>query len=167
MVVAEKMLEFARVGPDDVVYDLGSGDGRIVILAAQKYGARGVGIELDSKLAGQSQEEVKKLDLQGQVRVIEGDILDQDLSPATVVTIYMDPRAMSTLRPHLEKTLRHGTRVVICEGEMPGWKPAATTTAFDEDKKAFPLNLYVMSASGDWTSFSKFGRSPQKSDRPR
>lgn len=158
--VVEKMLELAQVRPNELVYDLGSGDGRIVIMAAQKFGARGVGIELDPKLSGASRQKVEELGLSHQVRIIEGDILGQDLSPANVVTIYIDPRGMEKLRAHLEKFLHHGLRVVVCDAEMPGWTRSASVTAYDTEKKAYKLNLYTVSRPGEWVSFSKFGRTP-------
>ncbi|MBI1955576.1 MAG: class I SAM-dependent methyltransferase [Acidobacteria bacterium] len=124
MSVVEKMLEVAGVTAGDVVYDLGSGDGRIVILAAQKYRAKSVGVELDPGLARESTEKVRGLKLESLVTIIEGDLLKTDLKPATVVTVYLLPSANEQLRPILEKTLAPGTRVVAHDMGIPGWEAA-------------------------------------------
>src|SRR5437667_1990051 len=103
--VADAMLRLARVTPDDVVYDLGSGDGRIPILAAQKYGARGVGIELDPKLVALSKEVAREGEVSDRVTFIEGDLFTAELSPATVVTLFLSatvnnrPDAQHSPRP--------------------------------------------------------------------
>ena len=123
MEIVDKMLELARVGPDDVVYDLGSGDGRIVIRAAQKYGAKGIGVELDERLAKDSQAQVRELKLEDKVTIIQGDMLQTDVKPATVVTVYLLVSANEKLRPMLEKDLQPGTRVVAHDMRVPGWEP--------------------------------------------
>ena len=123
MEIVDKMLELARVGPDDTVYDLGSGDGRIPIRAAQKYGAKGVGVELDERLAKDSQAQVRELKLEDKVTIIQGDILQTDIAPATVVAIYLLISANERIRPMLEKTLKPGTRVVAHDMRVPGWEP--------------------------------------------
>ena len=122
MVVVEKMLEIAQVTTSDVVFDLGSGDGRIVFAAAQKHGARGVGVELDHRLVVESTEKVKELKLEDLVTIREEDLLKTDLSTATVVTVYLLLEANSELRPVLEKQLRPGTRVVAHDIRIPGWE---------------------------------------------
>ena len=158
--VVEKMLELAQVRPGERVYDLGSGDGRILIMAAQKFGAYGVGIELDPRLVRRSLETIEKLGLGHQVRIIEGDILEQDLSAADVVTIYLTPYGLGKLEAHLKKYLHHGMRIVVVVDEIPGWKPTSSVTVLGADKRPYDLNLYVISRPGDWVSFSKFGRTP-------
>ena len=122
MLVVEKMLEIANVSAADVVYDLGSGDGRVVILAAQKYGARAVGVELDSRLAEDSAQKVQELELGDRVTIIRGDLLQADLKPATVVAVYLLPDANEKLRPRLEKNLNPGVRVVAHDIRIPGWR---------------------------------------------
>ncbi|MBI4467242.1 MAG: class I SAM-dependent methyltransferase [Acidobacteria bacterium] len=119
--VVEAMLKLAQVGPDDLVFDLGSGDGRIVIMAAERFGARGVGIELDSVLVANSRLAVREKGLEERVKILEANFLDVDFSPATVVTIYLPKIAIDTLRPHLEQHLRPGTRVVVRQLELPTW----------------------------------------------
>jgi len=124
MEVVDKMLEVAGGTPKDVVYDLGSGDGRIVLRAAEKYGARAVGVELDHGLAVESAERAKELKLDKLVTIIEGDLFKTDLQPATVVTVYLLLQANDRLRPVLEKELRPGTRVVAHDIRIPGWETA-------------------------------------------
>ncbi len=156
--VVEKMLELAQVRPNEVIYDLGSGDGRVLIMAAQKFGARGVGIELDSRYYEESRTRIWDLGLRDRIQMVNGDVLEQDLSLADVVTIYMTPYALWKLRPHLEKFLHQGMRIVTVVDEVPGWKPAATVIAQGDNLRSYRLSLYVVTQPGNWTSFSKFGR---------
>jgi len=121
-IVAE-MLRQTRVGRDDVVYDLGSGDGRIVIAAARDFGARGVGIELDAALVQQSRDAAFAAGLGERVTFVWKDIFDVDLSPATVVTIYLFPEVNARLVPKLRRELRPGTRVVSHEYPLGDWPP--------------------------------------------
>jgi tRNA G37 N-methylase Trm5 len=124
--VVERMLDAARVKPEDVVYDLGSGDGRIVIMAAQKYGARGVGVELMPDLCRKARENIQANGLTDRVRIIEGSALRVDLSPADVVTMFFLTASNERLRPALEKQLKPGARVVSHEFPVRGWKPVET-----------------------------------------
>ncbi len=133
--VVTAMLQLAGVEPQDLVFDIGSGDGRIVILAAEQFKARGVGIELDETLVALSRQTVQEKGLQDKVQIIHANALDVDLSPADVVTLYLPPPGMTLLRPHLERTLRPGTRVVSNDAEMPGWTPERTETV--ERRKLF------------------------------
>jgi len=158
--VVEKMLELAQVRPGERVYDLGSGDGRVLIMAAQKFGAQGVGIELDSRLIRKSLEAIQKQGLSHQVQIIEGDMLEQDLSAADVVTIYLTPYGLGKLEPHLKKFLHHGMRIVVVVDEIPGWKPTSSITVLGDNKRPYDLRLYVISRPGEWVSFSKFGHTP-------
>jgi protein-L-isoaspartate O-methyltransferase len=123
-VVVEKMLEAARVKPGEVVYDLGSGDGRIVITAAEKFQARAVGVELRADLCKSTQAKIRELGLQDRVKLIQGNLLNVDLSPADVVTLYLLTSSNERLRPNLEKYLKPGARVVSNDFEIRGWKPA-------------------------------------------
>ena len=120
--IADAMLKLAKVGPDDVVYDLGSGDGRLPIIAAQKYGARGVGIELDPNLVELSWQIANEAEVANRVSFIVGDLFEADLSKATVVTAYLSPTIMKTLEPKL-RALEPGTRIVSHAFSMPDWKP--------------------------------------------
>ena len=112
LAVADGMLKLAQVTSDDVVYDLGSGDGRIVILAAQKYGARGVGIEIDHGLVEISRQIAHDGEVDGRVSFIEGDLFTADISKATVVALYLSTSVNNRLEPKLKQELRPGTRIV-------------------------------------------------------
>jgi len=122
--VVDKMLEVAGVKKDEMVYDLGCGDGRIIITAAQKFGARSTGVELDPELFKKTQERIKELKLEGRVKVINGNLLEVDLSPANVVTLYLLTDSNTKLKPNLEKYLRPGSRVVSHDFQIMGWTPA-------------------------------------------
>jgi predicted RNA methylase len=122
--LVERMLEAARVKAGDVVYDLGSGDGRIIIAAAQKFGARAVGIELSADLCVAANARIKVLGLEDRVKVIHGSALRVDLSPADVVTMYLLTGSNERLKPNLERYLKPGARVVSNEFPIKGWKPA-------------------------------------------
>lgn len=137
------MLELAHVGPDDTVYDLGSGDGRIVITAAQKYGARAVGVELRSELAEQSSKEIARLGLEKSAHIIHGDMFEVNPVRATVVTLYQLTVVNRRLRPMLEKSLRPGTRVVSVDFQIPGWTPDKTVTVSSENGNSYKLFLYI------------------------
>jgi predicted RNA methylase len=120
--VAEAMLQLAGVGPGDVVYDLGSGDGRIPIIAAQKYGARGVGIEIDPALAARARQNALDATVGDRVRLVVGDLFEADLTDATVVTMYLSPNILKRLEPAL-RGLKPGTRIVSHEFPIGGWTP--------------------------------------------
>lgn len=125
------MLELARVSADDVVYDLGSGDGRIVILAAQKYGARGVGVELGPRLVEISRQVAREGEVADRVTFIEGDLFTTDISAATVVTLYLSPGVNRQLEPKLRRELRPGTRIVSHQFGIGTWTPDETARAED------------------------------------
>ncbi len=121
--VVERMLSLANVKPGEVVYDLGCGDGRIVITAATKFMAHAVGIEIRRDIYETTQARVASLGLSEQVHIIHGDALKTDLTPADVVTLYLLTSSNERLRPVLEKQLRAGTRVVSHDFEIRGWQP--------------------------------------------
>ena len=124
--VVARMLELAQVTPGDTVYDLGCGDGRIVIAAAQKYGARGVGIDIDPHRIAEARENAQRAGVAGRVRFVLGDLFETDISPATVVTLYLLTELNIKLRPKLLAELRPGTRVVSHAFAMGEWKPERT-----------------------------------------
>lgn len=126
--VAERMLQMAHVAKNDTVYDLGAGDGRIVVLAARKFGAKAVGVEIDKDLCNKAEDNIKRASVEDKARMECEDFMDVDLSDATVVTLYLTTVANGKLRPHLEKYLHKGTRVVSHAFEIPGWKPAKIET---------------------------------------
>ena len=121
--VVARMLEMAKVRKNDLLYDLGSGDGRIVITAAQKYGARGVGYDLDPERIEESKQNAKKAGVADRVRFVQQDLFEADLSGATVVTLYLLPEVNLQLRPKLLRELRPGTRVVSHNYHMGDWEP--------------------------------------------
>ena len=141
--VVDRMLELAAIKPNEVVFDLGCGDGRILLQAAQKYQARAIGIEIDEKLVQTTNERVALLGLQNRVKVQQGNLLEADLSSADVVTIYLLTQSNALLRPRLEKMLRPGTRVVSYDYAVPGWK--ATIVDRDlPDGRGHVIYLYRM-----------------------
>jgi cyclopropane fatty-acyl-phospholipid synthase-like methyltransferase len=127
--VADAMLTLARVTAEDVVYDLGSGDGRIVILAAQKYGARGVGVELQPGLVQTSRQAARQAGVDDRVRFVEDDFFQADISDATVVTLYLWPSLNDRLEAKLRRELRPGTRIVSHAFGIGQWNPEATVRA--------------------------------------
>jgi SAM-dependent methyltransferase len=118
-----KMLTLAEVRPGDVVYDLGSGDGRILVMAARRFGARAVGIEIDPLFYLWTRLVIVVLGLRRQIRVIRGDLFDQDLSLADVIMCYLLPRTNERLVGKLERELCPGTRVVSRRFSFPEWSP--------------------------------------------
>lgn len=127
--VVDAMFKLAAVTADDVVYDLGSGDGRIPIAAARKFGARGVGVELDPALIKKSIENARKAGVSDKVRFVQGDLFQADLSDATVVMLYLSPTTNLRLRSKLQKDLRPGARVVSNRFDMGDWKADAEAKA--------------------------------------
>lgn len=121
--VMDRMLTLANIKPGETVYDLGCGDGRIVIAAALRYKAKAVGVEISPKLASEATAAIEKAGLSGRARIIQGDLLETDLSGADVVTIYLATQLNAELRPRLEKYLHAGARVVSHDYAVPGWKP--------------------------------------------
>ena len=124
MPVVLALLELAGVGPQDVVYDLGSGDGRIPIAAARQFGARGVGIEIDPALVAEAQANARKSGVEGKVEFKLGDMYATDVRSATVVTLFLHPGPNLKLREKLRSELPAGARVVSYVWDMGGWKPA-------------------------------------------
>lgn len=121
--VAKKMLELSELKPNEKLYDLGCGDGRLIILAAKDVGAHSTGVDLREDLLERARIEILRLGLQERVNVIQGNFFDIDISPANVVTLYLTSTANERLRPKLEKELQLGCRVVSHDFKVPGWKP--------------------------------------------
>ncbi|MEW6612631.1 MAG: methyltransferase domain-containing protein [Pseudomonadota bacterium] len=124
--VVDRMLQLAGVRKGDVVYDLGSGDGRIVIAAAKKYGARGVGVDIDPERIEEARENARKAGVADRVKFVQQDLFDADIHEATVVTLYLLPNVNQRLRPKLLRELKPGTRVVSHSFDMGDWKPVRT-----------------------------------------
>ena len=124
--VVRAMLEAAKVGPGDVVYDLGCGDGRIVITAAQRYGARGVGVDLDPERIREARANAVRAGVADRVTFVQQDLFATDVSAATVVALYLSPDLNLRLRPKLQRDLRPGSRVVSHQFDMGDWRPERT-----------------------------------------
>lgn len=144
--VVEKMLGLAEITKDDVVFDLGCGDGRIPILGAKKHGARGVGIELDKDLVARAQENVKKSNVEELVKIIEGDLLQADVREATIVALYLLPDINDQLAPMLLKQLKPGARVVSHDFPISKWKLDRKLDLTDKDGTEHTLYLYKVDA---------------------
>lgn len=140
--VVEKMLKMADLKKGEKLFDLGSGDGRIVIIGAEKFGANSVGVELDPDLWKKSSEKIRTLGLQNLARIIQGDFLVQDYTSADVVTLYLLPATNTLLKPLLEKQLKKGTRVVAHDFEVAGWKSERTMVIDDDSEGGHTLYLY-------------------------
>ena len=121
--VVDRMLELAQVKKGDVVYDLGSGDGRIVVTAAKKYGVRAIGFEIDPERIKESRENIKKAGVGHLVEIRQQDIRTVDLSPASVLTMYLLPEVNLMIRPNIWKQMKPGSRVVSHDFDMGDWKP--------------------------------------------
>jgi SAM-dependent methyltransferase len=135
--VVYEMLQLAGVKGEDVVYDLGSGDGRIVVLAAQKYGARGVGIEIDPRLVAISRQVAREAEVSDKVTFIEGDLFTADISGATVVTLYLSTSVNRQLEAKLKRELRPGTRIVSHQFRIGNWSPERTVKAEGDGTELF------------------------------
>jgi SAM-dependent methyltransferase len=133
--VVDKMLELAEVKKGDVVYDLGSGDGRIVIRAAKKYGVRAVGIEMDRLLLAKARKDAKAAGVSHLVEFRAEDAMKVDLTKATVVTLYMLPWFNEAMKPSFKKYLKPGARIVAHDFGIEGWQPDKTVKLPDPEKK--------------------------------
>jgi len=138
--VVDKMLEAAGLRSADTLYDLGCGDGRIVLAAAKGFGAKAVGVELSDALAKRARQQVENLGLQDQVKIVTADMMSVDVSPASVVSLYLMTEANDTLRPKLERELKPGARVVSLEFKVRGWKPAKVEKV---ELHNHPYTIYV------------------------
>lgn len=154
--VVDAMLGMAGVTDRDYVIDLGSGDGRIVITAARKYGARGKGYDIDSDLVQRSNLAARKLKLEQRVRFEERDVLQADIREATVITLYLLPDMMQALRAKLLRELRPGTRIVSHDFDFGNWKPERTVQ-LDLDEK--------YDVTGSWSSTIYLWTVPPRSAR--
>jgi len=122
--VVEKMLELAKPKPSEILYDMGSGDGRVLIMAAKKFGMHCVGIELRDDLINRAMEEIKRLNLDSRIKIIKGDFFDIDVSDADIIFLYLTTSANEKLRPKLEKELKNRARVISHNYEVRSWIPS-------------------------------------------
>jgi hypothetical protein len=133
--IVDRMLTLAKVGSDDYVIDLGSGDGRLVITSVAKYNARGgLGIDIDPNLVKLATDNAQKAGVAGRVAFVNGDLFKADVEKATVVTLYLLPSMMSDVEAKLRKELKPGTRVVSHDYPLPSWKPVQVDK-FDSQEK--------------------------------
>ena len=141
--LVERMLQLSELKAGEKMYDLGSGDGRIVILAARKFGADATGIELDEDLVHRSLNAIRKAGLEKTAHIVHGDILQQDYSAADVVTVYMLPIANDKLRPIMERQLRKGARLVAHDFQFSNWTPEKVVDLEDDGEgRSHTLYLY-------------------------
>lgn len=141
--VVDQMLRLARVTAADLVYDLGSGDGRVVIAAARDFHAGAVGVEIDPRLVVKSREYVRRAGVADRASIVQQDLFQTDLSAATVVTLYLTREVNLRLRPKLLAELRPGTRVVSFNFDMGDWEPRSMIR-MDVDGRGIPIYLWVV-----------------------
>lgn len=150
--VVDRMLRMADPAPGDTLYDLGSGDGRIVIAAARRFGTVGVGVELDSGRVAESRRKAAEAGVDGRVRFVQGDLFDADLRPADAVTLYLFPEVNLDLRPKLFRQLDPGDRVVSHDFDMGDWAADSVARVSTSDGGTSTVYLWVMPADveGVW-----------------
>ena len=139
--VVERMLDIAGVKKGDVVYDLGCGDGRIVVTAAKKYGVKAIGFEIDPERIKESHENIQKAGVEKLVEIRQQDILTVDLSGATVLTMYLLPDVNLRLRPAIQKQMKPGSRIVSHDFDMGDWKPERTERV--KDSSGWDHTIYL------------------------
>ena len=145
--VVDRMLELAQVKKGDVVYDLGSGDGRIVVTAAKKYGVKAIGFEIDPQRIKESHENIKKAGVEHLVEIRQQDIRTVDLSPANVLTMYLLPEVNLMIRPNIWKQMKPGSRIVSHDFDMAEWKPLKTESIKDSSSWDHTLYLWQIEAA--------------------
>ncbi|HDJ04436.1 class I SAM-dependent methyltransferase [Candidatus Bathyarchaeota archaeon] len=138
------MLTLAELKPNEILYDLGAGDGRTLIIAAQEFGARAVGIELREDLVKQAVQKVRELGLQDRVKIIQGNLFDVNINEADVVYLYLTTSANEKVRPKLEAELKKGARVVSHDYEITKWKAVKVERFCENPKLGYPSHtLYL------------------------
>ncbi len=138
----DRMLAMANLRPGETLYDLGCGDGRILIAAARRYKVKAVGVEISDHLAKRAAEKAKRAGVQEQVTIVHGDFMRTDLSHADVVTLYLATTANASLRPTLERSLRPNSRVVSYDYPIPGWKSINTSETTGASGDTHTIYLY-------------------------
>ena len=146
--VVERMLEISDPKPGELLIDLGSGDGRIPLIAAKKYDCMAVGIEINPKLVEISRRKVfREQRLAKKVQIVHGNLFTADLSNAGIITMYLTPTAISLLKPKLERELKDGTRVVCHDYPIPGWRPILTEEIKSHGAHVHKIYLYKVPES--------------------
>ena len=142
--VVRQMLLLADLRPSDTVYDLGSGDGRAVIMAAKDFGAKAVGVELREDLVKRALNTISELGLENRVKIVQSDLFNVDLNGADVIFLYLTTSANEKIRPKLETELKEGARIVSHDYEILGWKPAKIDNFCENPQLGYPSHtLYV------------------------
>ena len=142
--VVKQMLTLAQLKPGEIIYDLGCGDGRVVIMAAQEFGASGVGVEMREDLVKQALSKVSELGLDGRVKIVQSDLFKVDLAQADVVTLYLTTSANDKVKPKLESELKLGARVVSHDYEILGWRPIKVDNFCENPRLGYPSHtIYV------------------------
>src|SRR5258708_36363464 len=167
--VVERMLDIAQVEPGEVVIELGSGGGRIMITAGQRHGGQGVGVEIDPRLVLRSNEEARRLGIADRVKFLRQDLFNTDFHEANVLTLYLLPDVNIALRPKILAELKPGTRVVSHDYDMREWRPDAEETIPAPDKKVGTrkesmVYLWIVPArvEGEWTFALSSGGKPRR-----
>ena len=143
--VVRAMLKLAELKTGETLYDLGCGDGRIVIMAAQEFGAKAVGVELDDGRYNDCVKKIHELNIEDSVSIIHDDLLNVDLSKADVVTLYLLSSTNEKIKPNLEQYLKKGARIVSHDFQIPGWKSARIQEFRETDSNGFhTLYLYLV-----------------------
>jgi len=138
------MLTVAEIKQGEIVYDLGCGDGRVAIMAAQEFGARAIGVEMREDLAKQAMGKVNELGLDDRVKIVQGDMFKIDLSQADVITLYLTTSANDKVKPKLEAELKPGARVVSHDYEILGWRPIKIDNFCENPRLGYPSHtIYV------------------------
>jgi SAM-dependent methyltransferase len=163
--VVDRALALARVGPDDIVYDLGCGDGRIVSTAARRYGARGLGIDLDAALIAAAARLVRRRGVSHLVTLERGDLRRADVGRATVITLFLRPEANRALRPTLRRRLAPGARVVS-QFDMGVWKPDRIDSFLDRSGNPHTLYLWIAKGAAAETGSGNRETRPRPPRRP-
>ncbi len=144
MPVVRRMLELAELKPGETFYDLGSGDGRTVIMAARDFGAHAIGIELREDLVKKALNSIQEFGLQNRVKIFHGDIFDANLSQADVVFLYLTTSANEKVKPKLEAELKPGARIVSHDYEIVGWRPIKVDNFCENPKLGYPSHTIYL-----------------------
>jgi len=142
--VVRQMLTLAELKPGELIYDLGCGDGRVVITAVQEFGAQAIGVEMREDLVKQALNKVSELGLDGKVKIVHSDLFKVDISPADVVTLYLTTSANDKVKPKLEAELKQGARIVSHDYEILGWRPVKIYNFCENPRLGYPSHtIYV------------------------
>jgi tRNA A58 N-methylase Trm61 len=146
--VVRQMLQLADIQPGEVIFDLGAGDGRTVIMAAKDFSARAVGVELRDDLVKKALSTIYEQNLQDRITIVNGDMLGVDLSSADVVFLYLTTSANEKIRPKLDAELKRGVRIVSHDYEVVGWKPLKVVNYCENQSLGFPSHTLYLYRKG-------------------